>query len=176
MLFILASAAADAGTKQQFDVQLPQFEALPADLRLEKPSTDIDKGPSKPKPPPQYSIVQVAHVRKKTMAPAGKLVDAGLQEVTLSGNPLMSEPFTSIIKIRCPERMGASVEVSITDERGNVAMSSIGRVYFRDNKRDEVDYPVEWEPSPFQKAGNYFLVVHISDQQLGSWPIQFVAP
>jgi len=55
-------------------------------------------------------------------------------------------------------------------------MTSSGELNFRRAKGDEVEYPVEWAPTPWPKGGNFSLLIRIGGQAMGTWPLKVVGP
>ena len=53
-------------------------------------------------------------------------------------------------------------------------MSSQGEVSFRGVKGDEVDYLVDWDPTPCRAAGDYTVNIRIAGRDMGTWPLKFV--
>jgi len=57
--------------------------------------------------------------------------------------------------------------------RGDVLMSSTGNLTFRGTKGDEVDYTIDWDPTPCRGGGDYTMMVRIGGQEMGSFPMKF---
>jgi hypothetical protein len=124
-----------------------------------------------------YTIVRMQHGRSFMRSPSGAVpTGGGLQEIALTGSPPSTERFTTVVRVKCPQKANASIELSVVDPRGDTVMSSAGEVNFRGQKQDEVDYSVEWSPTPWPSGGTFNVLVRIGGQAMGSWPLSVVGP
>ena len=161
----LASAGADGGVKKSKvkapDFEIPSFGAIPKGDDLTRPEEKaLPDGPSVTDTNPTYSLVKVQHSPSEPIA--------------LSGNPLTSERFSTVVRVKCPERVSAPLDVLILDPRGDTAMSATGRLTFRGTKGDETDYAIDWDPTPFRSGGDYQVMVKVAGQVVGTTPLKFV--
>jgi hypothetical protein len=42
-------------------------------------------------------------------------------------------------------------------------------------KQDEVDYMVDWDPTPTRAGGDFKVLIRIGGQVMGTWPLKVVA-
>ena len=163
-----AAFAKDGGTSPKIDLGITTFGEIPKGNQLSKKKADDSmEGPTVTASNAAYTVVKVTHA-KASHSPIGA-ADA----LPLSGKPLSTEKFTTVIRIKSPQRAGASVELTIADPRGDTLMSSTGNVTFRGTKGDEVDYTVDWDPTPCRGGGEYVLMIRIGGQEMGTWPMMF---
>jgi hypothetical protein len=177
MLWAGAAWAQDGGTHKHFDLGLgtQTFGEIPkgADLNKRHADDSMD-GPTVTASNAVYSVVRIQHAKSFIRGPSGAVAATGAMEtLPLSGKPLSTEKFTTVIRIKSPQRSAASIELAIVDARGDTLMSSSGNLSFRGTKGDEVDYTIDWDPTPCRAAGTFQLTVRVGGQDLGNWPIAF---
>lgn len=157
------------------EIKLPSFGAIPKGDELKR------KEEAQPLPPQAtaaptsatYSVVRIQHAKNFVRSAGGSVPASGaaLDAIPLSGSPLMTHRFTTVVRVKSPQKANAPIEVQVLDARGNAAMSAQGEVSFRGSKQDEIDYAIDWDPTPMPRAGTYQLQVSISGQPMGTWPI-----
>jgi hypothetical protein len=174
MVLAGASWARDGGTAAgKYDLGLPSFGEIPKGADLHKPKArESNDGPTVTSAGAAYSIVKVQHAKSFARTPTGSVAVGALEAIPLSGKPLSTEKFTTVVRIKSPQRAAASVELAIVDTRGETLMSSSGQVSFRGTKGDEVDYAIDWDPTPCRGAGDFELLVRVGGQALGSYPLK----
>ncbi|HZH04944.1 MAG TPA: hypothetical protein VEY30_14255, partial [Myxococcaceae bacterium] len=120
----------------------------------------------------QYSVVSVRHQR-----PAAK-GGAELEGVELVGNPPATEPFRSVVRVKCSQRAGTAIEVVILDPRGDTVMTASGQLHYKTGKADsdESDYTVDWESTPWPTGGTFSVLVRVAGQPMGTWPLKILGP
>ena len=157
-------------------ITLPTFGELPRAEGLAKPKSEpLAPDPSTSPVQAQYSVVKIQNAkgfRSSSIGhtPSGQLLNA----IQLDGQPLSTEPFATLVRVRSPQKVGAPIEVMILDSRGDVALSAAGDLSYRGKKVDEADYLVEWDRTPCRVGGDYQMVVRVAGRELGSWPLKFV--
>jgi len=177
-----AAWAQDAGRKappkMDLGLDLPSFGAIPKTTELTKPKADDTlQGPAATPTGSVYTLVRVQHAKAFLRTPTGAVPSgAALQTIGLSGKPLSTEKFTTVLRVKCPQRTGASIALTLFDPRGEVFMSSSGELSFRGTKGDEIDYTVDWDPTPCRASGDYQLQVQIAGQVLGTYPLKLAEP
>lgn len=182
-LFGLRSLASDAGTQgpktkvKAPSISMPTFTDLPKAEDLKSPTPEkperMRETPSAEGP--RYSVVKVEHARAfRETGPGLATAAQPLQSVELSGSPLTTERFATLVRVKSTQKLGAPIQVAILDPRGEVALSSSGELSFRGLKGDEANYLVDWDPTPCRTGGDYRLTVRVSGEDLGSWPLKFI--
>jgi hypothetical protein len=121
-----------------------------------------------------YSIVRVQHGKSFNRGPNGAVATAALDAIPASGNPLTTEKFTTVVRVKCPQKRTAPIELSITDSRALTMMEGSGMVYFRGEKQDESDYTIDWDPTPFKAAGEYKLHIKVAGNEIATLPFRVV--
>jgi hypothetical protein len=174
MLLWILPAAADP-QKRPLDVTVPPLSDIPKAEGLtatpQKAQPDIKRANLAAR----YSVLQVQHARAFLPKQTGTLMVGPLTSVPLAGAPLSTEKFSTRVRLKCSEGVGAPIEVTIQDARGETALSSTGHVSFRPGAV-ETDYFVDWDPTPVRAAGTYEVRVRVAGESLGSWPLAFSAP
>jgi hypothetical protein len=173
LLWILP--AAGSPQKRPLDVTVPPLSDIPK-------ADGLTATPEKAQPEikrtnlsARYSVLQVQHARAFLQKQNGTLMVGPLTSVPLVGTPPSTEKFSTRVRLKCPEGVGAPIEVTIQDVRGETALSSSGHVSFRPGKI-ETDYFVDWDPTPVRGAGSYEVLVRVAGESLGRWPLVFSAP
>ena len=175
MLCLAAAAfAKDGGTSPKIDLGITTFGEIPKGNQLSKKKADDSmEGPTVTASNAAYTVLKVAHAKSFARSPTGSVAMGALDALPLSGKPLSTEKFTTVIRIKSPQRAGASVELTIADPRGDTLMSSTGNFTYRGTRGDEIDYTVDWDPTPCRAGGDYVLMIRIGGQELGTWPMKF---
>ncbi|MBI3182259.1 MAG: hypothetical protein HYZ28_08965 [Myxococcales bacterium] len=162
--------------KLNMDLNLPTFGALPTGEGLQKPKAEKDlPTPTTTSIDAKYEVVRLQHGRSFMRSASGATPMGGaLESIALTGNPPTSERFTTVVRVKCPQRLNSSIELAVLDPRGDTAMTATGEVNFRGTKQDEVDYTVEWDPTPMRSGGDFQVLVRIGGQVMGTWPLKVV--
>lgn len=164
---------------QKLDLGLPSFGAIPKGEGLTKPkeANPAAQGPSVTPAGATYSVVKVMHGKSFSRTAAGAQPTAPFDGVKLAGDPPVSEKFTTIVRVKCPQKVNTSIDVAILDARGETVMEvSGGQLNFKGLKDDEVDYTVDWDPTTMNGAGEYQALVRVGGNPMGSTPIKMLAP
>jgi hypothetical protein len=156
------------------ELNLPSVGALPSADGLSKPKEKTtDQSPTTTAANATYQIVRVMHGRAFNRSAGGATpVGGALETIALSGNPPSTEKFGTIVRVKSPQRTNAPIDVVILDPRGDTTMSHSGELNFRGTKQDEVDYSVEWDPTPQRSGGAFQVMVRIGGQVMGTWPLK----
>ncbi len=169
---VLAKDAKPAKEKPKVDLNLPSFGEIPKGEDLQKPK--MEKGLESAPTPAQaaYAVTKVQHAKGFTRTTSGAAPAGGeLTAIPLSGNPPTTEKFTTVVRIKSPQRANAPIDVVILDTRGDTAMSASGEVSFRGAKGDEAEWTVDWDPTPLRGPGQYQVLIRVAGQPLGTWPL-----
>ena len=177
----IAAGAADAKKKpagNKVDLNLPTFGAIPKGDGIEKPKAEkVGDSPSVTPSSASYTVVRVSHGKGFIRGAGGATpTGGGLSSIPASGNPLTTEKFTTVVRVKSPQRVNAPIELMILDPRGDTALSASGEVNFRGVKQDEVDYTVDWDPTPVRSAGQFQVMVRIAGQVMGTFPVKVEEP
>lgn len=162
--------------KPAIDLDLPAFGELPKGEGLASPQAKpLQQAPTELVEDARYEVVRVLHGRRFTPSHGALLpVGGAMTAVRLSGAPLSTERFQTVVRVRCEKRRGAPITTTIIDERGGTAMSAEGQLTFRGKKgQSEVDYLIEWDPTPLRAGGQFQVQVEIAGQPMGKWPLAF---
>lgn len=164
---------------QKLDLGLGSFDAIPKGEGLEKKKDGAPAQQESSVTPlnATYSIVRVLHGKSFNRTPAGAQPTAPFEGVKLAGDPPTSEKFTTIVRVKCPQRVNTSIDVAILDPRGETMMEvQAGQLNFKGLKSDEVDYTVDWDPTPLPGGGQYQTLVRVGGTPMGSTPLKVMAP
>ena len=156
----------------KLDLGMPVFEGTPKDTNLQKvadkPLTDTPTASSDT----PYTVVSVVNTKSLMRSAQGVKPTSPMAVIMARGAPLMTEKFTSVIKVKGAGKRGTIIEVKITDPRGDVAMSAEGQLVFR---AEELDWTVDWEPAFVRTAGDFQMNVRVGSQPVASFPIKVEA-
>jgi hypothetical protein len=172
-----ADAAKDKGKPkgqkmEKLDLGLGNFGELPkgTDLKKAEPKKEADSPTVMPSSA-QYTVVKVVHGRSFVRSATGATSASPFEAVPLSST-MMTDKFSSVVRVKCPQKLNAAITVSIIDPRGDSIMSADGNLAFRGSKQDEVDWTVEWDPTPVRGPGDYKFQVQVNGEILGSFPLK----
>jgi hypothetical protein len=174
MLIASLAFAADKKPKLDLGLKVDPGGSIPKGENLQKPkekkvSTESSQAPTDV----SWSVVKIQHAKSFMRGPNGAVATAPY-EVTGGGSPFTTEKFTTVVRIKCPQKANASIELAVLDGRGNSMMEGSGTVYFRGEKTDESDYTLDWDPTPFRGPGDYSLLVKVAGNVLGTYPFKIV--
>ena len=167
-------AKAGKGSKMNMDLGLKSFGALPKGDDMVKPKLETKSDePTVTAGNATYTVVRVQHGRSFMRTAAGATPSGGgLKAIPVVGNPPSIDKFTSVVRVKSPERVNAPIDVVILDPRGDTAMTATGDVNFRAQSGDEVDYTIDWERTPVRSGGQFKVLVRVANQVMGTWPLQ----
>lgn len=157
----------------KLDLGLPTFSALPKGDDLEKveEKKPEERKATAPGEPP-YSVVSVQHGKGFLRTPTGAKPSAPYPAVVASGAPLMTEKFSTVVRVRAPEKKNTSIELAVLDPRGDTMMEASGQLSF---KGEEADWTVDWDPTGIRAAGDYQVLVRVGGNPLGTFPLKVEA-
>jgi hypothetical protein len=132
-LSAVALAGAPVAAKKKPPVKVPSFTLpsmgeVPKADGLQKPKADAPPpGPSATRPADAaYSVTKVVFGKQFIHGPGGQQPVQSFTSVALRGNPLTTEKFSSLVKVKCPQKVNAPIELAVLDPRGDTAMSASG--------------------------------------------------
>lgn len=175
----LAAQAADPklkGSKKEsapkLDLGLPTFNQIPSDQKLEnvKDKPEAQQGPSAAKAEEGYSVVRVVHGKGFMRGPDGAKPSSPFASVTASGNPLMTEKFSTVVRVKSPAKKNTRIELAILDVRGDTVMDASGELRF--GTGEEAEWQVDWDPSGVRGPGDFQVLVRIGGNPLGTFPFK----
>ncbi|HYV50211.1 MAG TPA: hypothetical protein VFA20_35395 [Myxococcaceae bacterium] len=165
--------------KKKSDVKVPSFTLpnmgeVPKADGLRKPKADeaAQTGSSTARPAEAtYTVTKVQFAKQFVHGPGGQQPVQSFTSVALRGSPLTMEKFSSLVKVKCPQKANAPIELAVLDPRGDTSMSASGELVFKGATTDEVEYLVDWDPTPARAGGKFQLIVRVAGQPMGSWPL-----
>lgn len=181
MSLALVSQAADPklkGSKKEtapkLDLGLPTFKDIPKE-KLEKPkeAEEAQQKPSGTRADEGYTVVRVVHGKGFIRGPDGAKPSAPFPQVTVAGNPLATEKFSSVIRLKSPAKKNTRIEVAILDQRGDTVMEASGEIRF--GNAEETEWQVDWEPTGVRNPGEFQVLVRIGGNPLGTFPLKLAA-
>jgi hypothetical protein len=144
-----------------------------AELKKAEPKKEADS-PTVMPTSASYTVVKVVHGKGFTRTAAGAVPNPAWEGVPLSSS-MVTDKFSTVVRVKCPQKLNASIEVAIFDPRGDSVMSAPpSTLHFRGSKTDEVDWTIDWEPTSVRGPGEYKFRVTVSGQDIGDFPIKFV--
>jgi hypothetical protein len=160
-------------TKQhapKLDLGIPQFDALPKgdDMTKVEEKAPTERATTPPGQAP-YTIVSVQHGKGFIRTPTGSRPSAPSLPVTASGTPLITEKFSTVVRVKAPEKKNTSIEVALLDARGDTVMDAQGQLTF---KNDEADWTVDWAPTGIRATGEFQVLIRIGGNPLGTFPLK----
>jgi hypothetical protein len=155
-------------------ISMPALGALPSTEGLT--ATKAEKLVREPTVSPEsasYSVVKIQHAKAFARSGGGlQPVGGAISAVQLTGKPPSTPKFSTVIRVKSPEKSNLPIQVEILDGRGEVALSVAGEVSFRGVKGHEADYQVDWDPVPLRMGGDFQVRVRVAGQPMGNWPFQ----
>ncbi|MGQ0504756.1 MAG: DUF6941 family protein [Myxococcaceae bacterium] len=168
-----ASSAEVKKAAKAMEISLPPMGGVPATDGLTKPKAEIEtNAPKVTATSAIYTVVHVLNGKAFNRGPNGATVAGKFESVALSGNPPSTERFTTVVRVKSAQRQNAPIDLVILDPRGDTVMKARGEVNFRGTQSDEVDYTVDWDSTPWPKAGEFQTLVRIAGQVMGTYPLK----
>lgn len=156
----------------KLDLTLPTFNSIPKDQKLESKEAIAEPqlAPSAPRAEEGYSMVRVVHGKSFVRGPGGAKPASPMLEVTIFGDPPMTEKFSSIVRVKSPAKRNASIDVVILDPLGHELMDASGELRFGEST--ETEWQVDWEPTHVRSGGEYQVLVRVARVPLGTFPLK----
>ncbi len=169
----LKGSKKDAAPK--LDLGIPAFKEIPKGQQMEKPKevADPQQSPSGTRVDEGYTIVRVVHGKGFMRGPDGAKPSTPFAQVTVSGNPLTTEKFSSVVRVKSPGKKNTSIEVAILDQRGDTVMEASGEMRF--GTGPEAEWQVDWEPTGIRNPGEFQVLVRLGGNPMGTFPLKVAA-
>ncbi len=165
----LVGSKKESAPKLQLDP--PNIKALPKDqLQKAKPAAE-QSGPSG-HADEAYTVVRVMHGKSFIHSAEGAKPTSPLAQIAVSGRPLLTEPFSTVVRVKSPLKRNARIEVAIIDPRGDTVMETSGELSYRTGS-DEAEWSIDWDSTSVRASGDFQVVVRIGGNPIGSFPIKF---
>jgi hypothetical protein len=174
-LLALPALADDKKAKLDLGLKIDTGSSIPKGDNLQKSKEKKVKTESSTQATDlSYEVVRVAHAKSFMHGPNGATPSPALDAIPAGGNPFMTEKFTTVVRVKCAQRVSASIELAFLDGRMNEIMTGGGTLYFRNQKEDESDYTLDWDPTPVRGPGDYTLNVKVGGNVVGTFPVKIV--
>jgi hypothetical protein len=148
----------------RLDLPRASFQPLPTVERAPEP----DAGPGALPADDGYQVTSVVHQRPDRGVRAGEALGS---EIALSGAPLASESFSTVVRVRSAARRGTRIEVSIVDPRQRTLLEAAGELRFGGG--DEARWVVDWARTPFRAPTEGEVQIRLGGTLVSSTPIKF---
>ena len=120
----------------------------------------------------KYEVLGIGHARSFTSSAKGLAPVGGmLRSIELSGDPLSTPRFTTVVRVRSSQKGEAPIEVAILDPAGDTALSGSGAVRFK-SAGSHQDWQIEWDPTPRVRGGTYKVLVRVGGKPMGTWSLE----
>lgn len=161
---------------EKLDLGLGNFGSIPKGIELEKATPKkVQTTSSVEDTGLTYEVVRVVHGKSFLRTPQGAQPSGAFDGVQLSnGNPPMTDKFSSVVRVKCAQKMDTSIEVAILDPRGDTVMEASGTINWRDKKNPEAEWTVDWDPSPVRGPGEFKVLVRVGGSALGTYPLKMI--
>jgi hypothetical protein len=154
---------------------MPALDGLPQGKGLIAPKAEkLGTDPKASGASGTYEVVRIQHAKAFQRSGGTTLPVLPLEEIAVMGNPPTSEKFTTVLRIKSPQRASAPIDVVILDARGDTAMSASGKLAFSDTGGEEGEFTVDWDPTPMRAGGQFSMLVRVAGQPLGTFPLKVV--
>jgi hypothetical protein len=164
-----------APSKPKIDVSLPTFDSIPKAEGLKKGEQPEAAQLAGQVREAKYQVVRIQHARAFVRKGAGSTpVGSELKAISLSGRPLLTEKFTTLVRVKSAGKVAAPIDVSVVDNLGDPVFSASGQLSYRGTRTDEVDYLVDWDPTPVRAPGDFRVLVRVAGELIGSYPLPAV--
>ncbi len=165
------------GTKTEraprLDLGVPKFGELPKDQPLQTAAPDEKQtAPSGSRVDESYTVVRVVHGKSFTRGPDGARPAAPFTVVTASGDPLVTERFSTVVRVKNPAKKNTRIEVAILDPRTDTVMEAQGELRFPNGP--EAEWQVDWDPTTLRVVGEFQVLVRVGGNPLGTTPLKVV--
>jgi hypothetical protein len=156
----------------KLDLGIPAFKDIPKDQKLEKPKdpAEAQQAPTATRAEEGYSVVRVVHGKAFMRGPDGAKPSTPFPQVTVAGNPLTTEKFSSVVRVKSPAKRNTSIEVAILDQRGDTVMEASGELRFGNGV--ETEWQVDWEPTGIRNPGEFQVLVRLGGNPMGTFPLK----
>ncbi len=155
----------------KIDLGLPTFGALPTGEGMKKPKAEPELQQTKEtQSQTPYTLVRVVNGKAFMRGPQGAQPSTPFPAVNASGDPLMMEKFSSVVRVKCPTKKSAPIEVAVLDPRGDTIMEASGVLRFTGG--DEAEWTVDWESTGIRRGGDFQVLVRVAGQPLGTAPLK----
>lgn len=156
----------------KLDLQMPTFKEIPKDQKLEskKDPADGQLAPSGARPDEAYTVIRVVHGKSFTRSPDGAKPSPPFNELAASGNPLTTEKFSTVVRVKSPGKKNTRIEVVILDPRGDTVMDASGEIRFGTGV--EAEWQVDWDSTSIRAPGDFQVLVRIGGAPLGTFPLK----
>lgn len=154
---------------------MPALDGLPSGNGMIAPKAEkLGTDPKSTGATGTYQVVRIQHAKAFQRSGGTTLPVLPMEEIPVTGNPPTSEKFTTVLRIKCPERTSAPIDVVILDARGDTAMSASGKLAFSSTGGEEGEFTVDWDPTPIRAGGQFSMLVRVAGQPLGTFPLKVV--
>lgn len=180
-VFVVVSAVSFAADKkkpppQKMDLGL-NLGNVPSAHGIEAPKEKAADGPKATPAHAEYTVVRVVHGKGFLRTPDGAKPSAPYDSVATDGDPPTTEKFSSVVRVKCTQKVNAPIELAVLDARGDTLMEAKGEIVFRGVKESEVDYTVDWDRTQLIRGpGDYQVLVRVAGTPLGTFPLKIAPP
>jgi len=148
----------------RLDLGAPTFQPLP---RVERAAAS-DAGAVEVAAADDFQVRSVIHQRRGPGAGPG---EPALTEIGLSGAPLSSEAFSTVVRVRNPARRGGRIELTIVDGRQRTLLEASGELTFKG--QEETEWGVDWARTAFRAPTSAEVQIRVGGLLLSTTPIKF---
>src|SRR5262249_30274898 len=147
LLPAIAVAADKPKKKNDLGLKVDVGGGVPKGEELQRPKETQEKVESSQKTTDvAWTVVRVQHGKAFNRGPGGAVASPALEAIPASGNPFTTEKFTTVVRVKCAQKVSASIDLQVLDSRANTLMEGGGTLSFRGEKSDEADYTLDWDP------------------------------
>ncbi len=170
----------DGKAKPKFDLGMSKntFAPVPKGEGLEKVKEKPQQtAPTAVSTDALFTVVRVVNGKSFLRTPEGAKASTPYEQVATSGDPPTTEKFSTVVRVKCPQKLSAEIAVAILDFRDDTLMEASGSMVFKGGKETESEWTVDWDPTPLPRGpGQYKVLVRVAGQSLGTFPIKMAAP
>lgn len=112
-----------------------------------------------------YTLAAVAHAQQFVARGEGYEARHPISRIDVVNLPTVIPAFQTLVKVKSPEKLGASIEVRLLDPQGVPLVASEGALVF--GGHTDAEFLVDWDPFRLQKPGNYQVDVSVAGQSIG---------
>ncbi len=155
----------------KIELGMPAFDK-PTDSKLQKATEKaVDTAPRASNETPS-TVVSV--INAKTFTRSGQTIRTSppIDHIAARGDPLMTETFVTVVKVKQPSKRSTAISVKLVDPRGDTVLESEGELVFRS---EELEWTVEWEASVVRAAGEGQMQVRFGSQPPVNYPLKIEA-
>jgi hypothetical protein len=171
ILVVLSMVAGGGKTPAPSDFTIPALPDLPKADNLQAAPSDERKldTPTADVPKREYEVVKVSHAQSFEARGDSYIPRKEVNGFDVVNLPMVLPAFSTLVRVRSPQQVGAPIELRIVDPQGREVLSSSGTLVF--GGQPTSDYVVDWSPIKIERSGDYVVEVKVDGKPISKSPL-----